>query len=187
MIPYTGTPRADTGVTNVAMGLWLFLASEVMLFGSLFSAYALLRTAAPAWPAGRDVLGLTSAAVNTAVLTAMTAAAWRARSAAFNRRATWLLVSTALAMLFIVLKGMEYRAEFAAGLRPATSTFLAMYFTLTGLHALHVVGGAIANVWIWNGARALHGLTPGRLQSVALYWTFVDLVWFVILVLFYLT
>ena len=46
MIPYTGTPRTDTGVTNVTMGVWLFLASEIMLFGSLFSAYALLRTAA---------------------------------------------------------------------------------------------------------------------------------------------
>ena len=187
MIPYTGTPRADTGVTNVTMGVWLFLASEVMLFGSLFSAYALLRTTAPAWPPGRDVLGLTMAAVNTLVLVAMTAAAWRARSTTVDRSAMWLLASTALALLFVVLKGMDYRAELGAGLRPSTSTFLAMYFTLTGLHALHVVGGAIANVWIWNGARVRHGLTTGRLQSVALYWAFVDLVWFVILVLFYLT
>ena len=50
MIPYTVERRVDTGVTNVTMGVWLFLASEVMLFGALFSAYALLRVSAAAWP-----------------------------------------------------------------------------------------------------------------------------------------
>jgi len=63
-----------------------------------------------------------------------------------------------------------------------------MYFALTGLHALHVVGGALGNLWIWNGlSRAGDALSPGRLKAASLYWAFVDLVWFVILVLFYLT
>ena len=65
MIPYTVERRADTGVTNVTMGIWLFLASEVMLFGALFSSYALLRTAAPAWPHGREVLNLQLGLANT--------------------------------------------------------------------------------------------------------------------------
>ena len=49
-IPYTTEVRPDTGLTNPKLGIWLFLASEVMLFGSLFSSYALLRSGAPTWP-----------------------------------------------------------------------------------------------------------------------------------------
>lgn len=188
MIPYTIERRDDTGVTNVTMGVWLFLASETMLFGALFSAYALLRIAAPAWPSGRDVLSVPLAAVNTVVLILMTAAAWRARAASPDDRGRWLLVSTALAVTFLALKALDYRTEFVAGLRPAASTFLAMYFTLTGLHALHVAAGAAGNLWAWLGERRLAiALTPGRLHGLALYWAFVDLVWFAIVILFYLT
>ena len=69
MIPYTVERRADTGVTNVTMGIWLFLASEVMLFGALFSAYALLRVSAPAWPVGpRRARACRMGATNTLVL-----------------------------------------------------------------------------------------------------------------------
>ena len=72
IIPYTIERRADTGVTTSRSGIWLFLASEVMLFGALFSAYALLRVSAPAWPSGRDVLSLPLGATNTVILLAMT-------------------------------------------------------------------------------------------------------------------
>lgn len=188
MIPYTIDRRPDTGVTNVTMGVWLFLASEVMLFGSLFSAYALLRTAAQAWPAGRDVLNVGMALANTLVLIGTTAAVWRAQSSTSARAGRWLLISTGLAATFVILKGLEYGEELGAGLVPATNTFLAMYFTLTGLHALHVIGGAAANLWVWaerSGRTQI--LMPGRLRAIALYWTLVDLVWLVILVLFYLT
>ena len=65
MIPYTIERRADTGVNNVTLGIWLLLASEAMLFGALFSAYALLRTAATSWPDGRVVLNLPLGAANT--------------------------------------------------------------------------------------------------------------------------
>ena len=81
MIPYTIERRADTGVTNVTLGIWLFLASEVMLFGALFSSYALLRASAAAWPSGRDVLSLPLGGANTVVLIAHDGAIWRARRA----------------------------------------------------------------------------------------------------------
>ena len=86
VIPYTVDRRADTGVSNVTMGIWLFLASEVMLFGGLFSAYALLRVSAMAWPNGRDVLSLAFGAMNTAILFVMTGLTWRARSAPTARQ-----------------------------------------------------------------------------------------------------
>ena len=71
---------------------------------------------------------------------------------------------------------------------PSVNTFLAIYFTLTGLHALHVIAGLVANVWALTGAaRVGEAMTAGRVRALALYWAFVDLVWIVIFVLFYLT
>ena len=67
-IPYTTEVRPDTGLTNPKLGIWLFLASEVMLFGSLFSAYALLRSGASAWPDQSAVVSVPLATLNTIVL-----------------------------------------------------------------------------------------------------------------------
>jgi len=188
MIPYTTEPRADTRVTNVTLGIWLFLASEVMLFGALFSSYALLRVAAPSWPVGREVLSLPLGAANTVVLLLMTAAAWRARRAVAQGAVKWLAASSVLALVFLGIKGFEYWEEIGRGLVPRVSTFLAMYFTLTGLHAVHVVGGLAANLWAAAGARKLSdAMTHGRVRALGLYWAFVDVVWLVIFVLFYLT
>jgi heme/copper-type cytochrome/quinol oxidase subunit 3 len=187
-IPYTVERRADTGVTNVTMGIWLFLASEVMLFGALFSAYALLRVAAPAWPSGRDVLSLPLGAINTVLLALMTAAAWRAARASGAPALRLLAVSSSFALGFLAVKGVEYAGEIAAGFTPSVNTFVAMYYVLTGLHALHVVCGLVANVWILAAARrAGEPMTAGRLRATALYWMFVDVVWFVIFGLIYLS
>jgi heme/copper-type cytochrome/quinol oxidase subunit 3 len=188
MIPYTTEPRPDTRVTNVTMGIWLFLASEVMLFGALFSAYALLRTGAPSWPSGQDVLSLQLGSTNTVVLLMMTAAAWRARSQSDRAVRPLLAASTGFALVFLGLKGLEYAGEINRGMVPSASTFLAMYFTLTGLHALHVIGGIAANIWILAGAgRVPAALTAGRVRAVTLYWAFVDVVWLVIFGLMYLS
>ena len=67
-IPYNVEPRPDTGVYNAKLGIWLFLASEVMLFGALFSSYILLRTGAPTWPMGREILNVPLATLNTVFL-----------------------------------------------------------------------------------------------------------------------
>jgi heme/copper-type cytochrome/quinol oxidase subunit 3 len=186
-IPYTTEPRADTGVTNVTLGIWMFLASEVMLFGALFSAYALLRTAAPDWPSGREVLSLTFGLVNTGALLIATWFVWRARTSAGAVR-TNLGISCLFSAIFLAVKSLEYRGEIAAGLLPSTSTFFATYYVLTGLHAAHVIGGVIANVWVMSGAaRVSDAMTAGRTHALSLYWAFVDIVWLIILVLMYLS
>jgi heme/copper-type cytochrome/quinol oxidase subunit 3 len=189
VIPYTVDRRADTGVSNVTMGIWLFLASEVMLFGGLFSAYALLRVSAPAWPNGRDVLSTTFGATNTVILFVMTGLMWRARSAATAAAARrGLQLASLLAVAFLAVKSAEYSDEIGRGLVPKVNTFLAMYFTLTGLHALHVICGLVANVWAILGlARVGDQMTLGRVRALALYWAFVDVVWMIIFVLMYLT
>ena len=188
MIPYTTERRGDTGATNITLGIWLFLASEIMLFGSLFSAYALIRASADTWPVGRVLLQPSLAFVNTFVLIGCTASIWRARSRDPLEAMGALAASTFMAFAFLVVKGAEYRFDISAGLVPSASTFLALYFTLTGLHALHVLVGGLVNAWVIASARRVRpALTAARVRAVSLYWVFVDVIWFVILVLFYLT
>jgi heme/copper-type cytochrome/quinol oxidase subunit 3 len=188
MIPYTTTARPDTGVSNVTLGIWLFLASEVMLFGALFSSYALLRVAAPVWPSGTDVLSLALGSANTVILLGMTGLFWRARSAAWPAARRLIVVSCVLALGFLGIKAVEYWGEISQGLVPSVNTFLATYFTLTGLHALHVAAGLVANLWAVSGAgRVALEMTTGRVRALSLYWAFVDVVWMIIFVLFYLT
>jgi len=188
MIPYTVLRRADTGVNNVTLGVWLFIASEVMLFGALFSAYALLRVSSVDWPSGREVLSFALGVTNTLVLIQVTALAWRARTASPLAIRRLLLISSVFGLAFLGLKTAEWVREISAGLAPATNTFLAMYFTLTGLHALHVVAGIAANLWASASARRIDpGQLAGRARSIALYWLLVDLVWFVIFALMYLS
>jgi heme/copper-type cytochrome/quinol oxidase subunit 3 len=181
-MPHAIQPRADTGVTNTQMGIWLFLASEVMLFGGLFSAYAFVRAAAPHWPHGPATLQTGVGLLNTILLLAGTACVWRAR-----RAPAWLWGSTLASVAFVVVKALEWRGEIALGLLPSTNTFFAMYFTLTGVHAAHVIGGILANIWAATGLRRVGAeMTTSRTSALALYWTFVDTVWIAIFVLMYL-
>src|SRR5687768_13045919 len=85
-IPYASAPRPDTGVSNTTLGMWLFIASEVMLFGALFSSYVLLRTGAAAWPDQQATLNVPLGASNTVILLASSAAIVTA-SAAVRRGA----------------------------------------------------------------------------------------------------
>ena len=186
MIPYTIEPRPDTGVTNVTLGIWLFLASEVMLFGAMFSSYALLRYSAVEWPVGPTLLDLNLGLTNTLVLVVLTITAWQARRAPVAKARNLLLTDAALALAFLGVKGIEYSHEIGRGMVPSVNTFLGMYFTLTGLHALHVAAGLAAILWAWSGAaRVSAAMTRGRIQALALYWAFVDVVWLLILVVVY--
>jgi cytochrome c oxidase subunit 3 len=185
-IPYTIEPRGDTRVNNVTLGIWLFLASEVMLFGALFSAYALLRVAAPQWPRGATVLNVGAGLANTAVLVAGAFGVWRARAGGAARR--WLWLGVAAAAVFLGVKGLEWAHEISLGLVPSTDTFLATYYTLTGLHAAHVAGGLVANLCVLAAARrAGDAMTANRIRALSLYWTFIDVVWLAILGTMYLS
>ena len=157
-IPYIVEERADTGLNNVKLGIWLFLASEVMLFGALFSSYVLLRLMATEWPLGVDVLNVPLGAVNTAVLIGssvtmvMAYASLRMDNLAGFKR--YLGLTIALSLVFMIIKGFEYNHEFDIGNFPWTSTYLAIYYTMTGLHALHIIGGVIVNSYLsWVRAR----------------------------------
>jgi cytochrome c oxidase subunit III len=190
-IPYAESARPDTGFTNGQLGMWLFVASEVMLFGSLFSSYVILRTGSPNWPEGG--LSITAAAANTVILLASSftmsrASAW-ARSDRSNRYRAPLAISVALGALFLVIKGSEYAAHLSHGEYPSVNNALAMYFTLTGFHALHILGGLLAMLYLIGPAAALRRTHPelfaNRVENTTLYWHFVDVVWICVFITLY--
>jgi cytochrome c oxidase subunit III len=184
-IPYNVEARPDTGVYNAKLGIWLFLASEVMLFGALFSSYILLRTGAPTWPMGREILNVPLATLNTVILIASSVTmvmSWASlKLKDFGKYRLYMGLTLLLALGFLVVKGFEYGAKFSHHLYPSNNTFLAIYFTLTGLHGLHVIGGMIVNGYLWGPGAKMWKTEPerftNRIEVAGLYWHFVDLVW----------
>jgi heme/copper-type cytochrome/quinol oxidase subunit 3 len=193
-IPYTTAVRPDTGLTNPKLGIWLFLASEVMLFGSLFSAYALLRSGAPSWPDQSATLSVPLATLNTAILIASSVTmvlAWVAlRDRSLPRYRLFMGLTLLGGLLFLVAKAFEYGDKFSHGLYPSTSNFLALYFTMTGLHALHVVGGMVVNGYFLGPGTRLWHHDPlrftNRIEIAGIYWHFVDVVWIFLFPVLYL-
>jgi cytochrome c oxidase subunit III len=186
-IPYTVEARPDTGVNNAKLGIWLFLASEVMLFGALFSSYVLLRTgAAPGtWPHGREFLNVPLATLNTIILIGSSVTmvmSWASlKLNDFKKYRLYMGLTILAGFGFMIVKAFEYGAKFGHHLYPSTNTFLAIYFTLTGLHGLHVLGGMIVNGYFWGPGAKLWKTQPerftNRIEVAGLYWHFVDLVW----------
>jgi heme/copper-type cytochrome/quinol oxidase subunit 3 len=191
-IPYTVEERPDSGLTNGKLGIWLFLASEVMLFGALFSTYIILRMGAPEWPHGE--LNVALGTVNTIILigSSMTMVmAWASlKMHDWSKHRLYLILTVVLALVFLVNKYFEYAAHFASGELPAKSTFLAIYFTLTGLHGLHILGGIIVMVYFLGPGARLYQKNPdqftNRIEYTGLYWHFVDLVWIFLFPVLYL-
>ena len=184
-IPYTVEARPDTGLYNSKLGIWLFLASEVMLFGALFSSLIILRTGAQSWPHGYDLLNVPLATLNTMVLISSSVSmvlAWAAlRLNNFGKFRLWLGTTFGLGCVFMVIKSIEYGSKFSHHHYPSTDNFYATYFTLTGLHGLHVLGGMIVFAYFLGPGSKMWKTKPeqftNRIEVVGLYWHFVDLVW----------
>jgi cytochrome c oxidase subunit 3 len=272
-IPYTVEPRADTGLFNAKVGIWLFLASEVMLFGALFSSYILLRVGAEpgAWPHG--LLNVWLGMTNTIVLIVSSITvvmAWASlKMKDFSKFKMYQSITLVCALCFLGIKSYEYhdkfmhyevqmnpgavahfedgkdvtlkagdavdghmieqnadkvvihghivnKAEAAAvthgwqeseikeveitvkkadvkymeNYGPWHNTYTAIYFTLTGLHALHVIGGALVIGFIWGPGAGMWKTDPerytNRVEISGLFWHFVDLVWIFLFPVLYL-
>ncbi|MCH7858536.1 MAG: cytochrome c oxidase subunit 3 [Candidatus Marinimicrobia bacterium] len=194
MIPYTVEIREDTGLNNAKLGIWLFLASEVMLFGGLFSAYIFLRIGAVDWPEGSSILSVPIATFNTLVLISSSVTmvmSWASlKTQNFDRYRLYMGATIILALVFLVAKGFEYSEKFSHHLYPSSSTFLAIYFTITGLHGLHIIGGLIVNGYFLGAGSKMWATDPerftNRIEIAGLYWHFVDLVWIFLFPIFYL-
>ncbi len=267
-IPYTITARRDTGLYNAKVGIWLFLASEVMLFGALFSSYVLLRVGADKWPHG--LLNVPIGTFNTAVLITSSVTvvmAWASlKLHQYNKFKVYMSVTILCALAFVGIKTVEYKDKFthysirladgrtmdghikgspyflnlkklkdknvetiefapdathgAAAAQgaavakpvatgehhyekinvsdltylsayvPSHNTYFAIYFTLTGLHAAHVIGGAVVMAYLLFFGGRMWRTQPDRLTNrvevAGLFWHFVDLVWIFLFPVLYL-
>jgi heme/copper-type cytochrome/quinol oxidase subunit 3 len=184
-IPYTVKPHPETGLFNAKLGIWLFLSSEVMLFGALFSSYVLLRTGATSWPHAYTILNIPLATLNTFILISSSVTmvmSWASLELKdFKKYRLYMGLTILLGVGFLVVKSYEYATKFEHGYFPSTSNFFAVYFTLTGLHVLHVIGGLIVNSYLWGPGAKMWKSDPARftnrIEVAGLYWHFVDLVW----------
>ncbi len=191
-IPYVVETRPDSGLYNGKLGIWLFLASEVMLFGALFSTYIILRVGSVEWPHGElnIWLGMTNTfiLIGSSVTMVMAWASLKMRNWAKHRM--YLILTVILAGVFLVNKYFEYANHFANGETPSHSTFLAIYFTLTGLHGIHIIGGMIVMLYFIGPGAKLYKTNPeqftNRIECTGLYWHFVDLVWIFLFPILYL-
>jgi cytochrome c oxidase subunit 3 len=187
------------------LGMWVFLATEVLFFGGLFLAYSLYRAWYPdAFAAASREMVLWAGTTNTAVLITSSltmALAVRATQTGERRSAMLFLVLTMLlGATFLGIKAFEYHTEFVEqhvpgpGFRFETAymahaqVFFSLYFVMTGLHAVHmIIGLGIMGVmlwWTWRGTITKDYSNP--IEVSGLYWHFVDIVWIFLFPLLYL-
>ena len=185
-IPYTVKARPDTGLYNGKLGIWLFLASEVMLFAALFSSYILIRVGADVWPpAGTPELNVPLATFNTAVLITSSVTVILSWAALMKRDLSKYKLHMGLTILlgivFLIAKSFEYNEKLSHGIFPSANVFMGIYYTMTFLHVLHVIGGLVVMVYLWGPGIKMFQTQPERLinrvETTGLYWHFVDLVW----------
>ena len=195
-IPYTVETHPETGLNNGKIGIWLFLTSEVMLFGALFATFIMLRIGADDWAHLKTEaeLNIPLATLNTIVLITSSVTmvmAWASlMRKQLDRYRLYMLVTVGLGCVFLVIKYFEYSEKFHHHLYPSTSNFLGLYFTMTGLHALHVIGGMVTNFYFaFPGAKLWEKnemWLTNRVEHAGLFWHFVDLVWIFLFPVFYL-
>jgi len=200
------TPRhadARLRAETAELGMWVFIATEVLFFGGLFFAYLYGRSH---WPQGFALAGRHTdvwlGTLNTAVLLTSSFTVALAVAAAEEERHAWvprlLWLTAALGVAFLAIKGVEYRKDwhehlvpgcpaFALGATPGAALFFVLYFITTGLHALHLTIGIVMMGAFAVGTRHPGGFAHApRLQVAALYWHFVDIVWIFLYPLLYL-
>jgi len=187
------------------LGMWMFLATEILFFGGILMAYTLYRNMYPeAWAEASHHQDLVLGTVNTAVLifSSLTMALGvRFAQTGKRRPLVWSLIATlGLGATFVAIKGFEYYHHIHDGLFPGTlftqvgplakqvELFFVFYFTMTGLHALHMlVGFGLLLYFIWRANRNDFGPEYyAPIEVMGLYWHFVDIVWIFLFPLLYL-
>jgi len=178
----------STEVPTGRLGIWWFIASEVVIFGGLIATYVLQRWHHPEWSAEAGHTLSLAGALNTLVLLTSSLTMVQAHAAVVENKLKLAARNLSFTLLggaiFMCVKVYEYSHEIAEGFVPAKSLFWSFYYTMTGLHALHVLGGMVAIAIVRSAA--LKGRAPQRVEYVGIYWHFVDIVWIFLFPLLYL-
>jgi len=186
---------ARGGLSNPVLGMLLFLVSEVMFFAGLFAAYFSVRAAAPQWPPADfgdylHVFPLAGPATAILVLSSFTCqlAVWSIRRDDRNGFIRNLAVTVVLGIVFLVIQGSDYIMLWTEGLTLDSGIYGSTFYTMTGFHGAHVLGGVIMlGVVLYRG---MLGQFSARhhdaVEAASLYWHFVDVVWIALFSTLYL-
>ncbi|MCE5308279.1 MAG: cytochrome c oxidase subunit 3 family protein [Acidobacteriales bacterium] len=185
------------------LGMWLFLFTEILLFGGLFLLYSVYRAKFPLdFHTGGQHLNTFIGIANTVILlsSSLTVAVAVSAMQKGNRKLTMtcLGITVAFGLLFLVNKYIEWMGEIGRGIYPkgpallklpdGEKIFYGLYYCMTGLHGLHVVAGVLALSIIWDFVRRAKVTSADftKLENVGLYWHLVDVIWIFLLPLLYL-
>jgi len=182
------TTRSSAGLPTGKLAVWWVIVSEIVIFGGLLASYIMYRLAHDAfseqaahtnmWIGAFNTLVLLSSSL-TAVLAHQAAEAGDGRKAA---RLIWFTIGGAFT--FLIVKSFEWTFEIQHGFTITSSTFWSFYYTAAGLHALHVLAGAIIMMFV--ASAAAKNLELHRVELIGVYWHFVDVVWIFLFPLLYI-
>ena len=182
------TTRSATGIPTGRLAVWWVLASEVVIFGGLLASYVMHRIGHPEWADAAAVTNTWIGAFNTFVLLTSSFTAVLAHQAAEHGdgklAAKYLMFTIGGALTFLIVKAFEWTSEISHGYTITANGFWSFYYTAAGLHAMHVIAGAVIMGFIARDAakgRELH-----RVELIGIYWHFVDVVWIFLFPLLYI-
>jgi cytochrome c oxidase subunit III len=194
------------GISNVILGMLLFITSEVMFFAGLFAAYFNVRANAPQWPPINpetittatplgtpfhlSVLPLVGPATIMLILSSVTCqlAVWAIRRNDRTGFIRGIALTFIIGVVFLIMQAIDYAVLGGEGLSLASGTYGTTYFTLTGFHGAHVFAGVIMlGVVLYRGmAGQFSARHHDAVEATSLYWHFVDVVWILLFSLLYL-
>jgi nitric oxide reductase NorE protein len=182
-------PRRLPGVE----GVWVFIGADSVIFAILFLSFMQDRLKNPAiFEASRQTLNMNLGGIDTIILLtsswSVALAVQAMKRDQIDREPRLLLGGAVTGLMFVASKSIEYFEKFAHGITPGTNPFYMWYFTLTGIHLIHVLVGTTMLTYLWVRSRRgtydhLHRSVP---ESVASFWHLVDLLWVVLFPLLYL-
>jgi heme/copper-type cytochrome/quinol oxidase subunit 3 len=185
-------PPSTTGIAHDKMGMWVFLCSEIMFFTGLIGAYIVLRFASPVWPHPGSTLNIWLTALNTFILicssVTMVKALASVRDGDIRKLKLFLSMTLLFGAIFLSIQAYEYRHLLHAGFNPHVSLFGSVFYMTTGFHGFHVFCGVVCMAFV-TGKAFLGKYTPAHhqgVETIGLYWHFVDLVWIILFTIIYL-
>lgn len=186
------SPVRPPGKADPTLGVLIFIASEVMLFAGLISAFLVSRASAPFWPPlNQPRLPVMVTGFNTGLLVLSGFTMWRVvrllRQRDRRRAVRWMTLTSALGAMFLVIQGREWARLIHFGLTMTSSVYGGMFYLIVGAHALHLMAAlavlsfVTARVWRGRYTSDLRGIV-----ACAVYWSFVVILWPIIYALVYL-
>lgn len=189
---YVDTHEEENATENQAMGFWLYLMSDLVIFAGIFATYAVLVNNTAGGPSGKELFHLPYILGETMLLLFSSVTCGMAMLAVHKGRKdrvlTWFAITFLLGLGFIIMEINEFLHLINAGHGPDKSAFLSAFFTLVGTHGLHVASGLI---WmaVMIGQIITKGLTipvQSRLARLSMFWHFLDIVWVAVFTIVYL-